>query len=120
MDTRAFDIFAAQCPSRAAFDAIFSRWGILVLGALTREPARFGAVHRAVGGISEKMLAETLRVLEREGLVVRQEWAEKPPRVEYCLTEAGGKVSRGILAVIQDLYQVLEARATAVPASEAL
>jgi DNA-binding HxlR family transcriptional regulator len=110
MNTLSFDVFAAECPSRAAFDAIFSRWGILVLGALAREPARFGALHRAVGGISEKMLAETLRVLEKEGLVFRREWAEKPPRVEYSLTEAGEKVSRGVRSVIQDLYQALETR----------
>jgi DNA-binding HxlR family transcriptional regulator len=110
VEPRPFDVFAKHCPSRAAFDAIFSRWGILVLGALARGPARFGALHRAVEGVSEKMLAETLRVLEEEGLVRRQEWAEKPPRVEYSLTDAGTKVSHGILGVFQDLYAALEAR----------
>lgn len=107
---RPFDVFHPLCPSRRAFDAIFSRWGILVLARLTTEPARFGALARAVGGISEKMLAQTLKVLEEEGLVHRQEWDEKPPRVEYSLTEAGQRMSKSIAGVIRDLYAELDAR----------
>jgi len=108
--TRSFDVFHPLCPSRHAFDQIFSRWGILTLARLSKEPVRFGTLYRAVGGISEKMLAQTLRVLEEEGLVHRKEWDEKPPRVEYSLTEAGLRISQSIGVVIRDLYTELEAR----------
>ena len=104
----AFNVFSADCPSRAAFEAIFSRWGILVLGFLGTEPTRFGALCRGIDGISEKMLTQTLKVLEEQGLVHRTEWNEKPPRVEYSLTTAGVKVSRGITEVLEHLYEALD------------
>lgn len=107
MDFRAFDVFHPDCPSRRAFDAVFSRWGILTLAKLTTEPTRFGTLRRAIGGISEKMLAQTLKVLEEEGLVARQEWDEKPPRVEYQLTDRGQKISMSLRGVIHELYDTL-------------
>lgn len=110
MDPRPFDVFHPDCPSRQAFDQIFSRWGILVLARLSTEPVRFGVLRRSIGGISEKMLAQTLKVLEDEGLVVRQEWDEKPPRVEYALTPGGQRLSNSVAGVIGDLYGALEAR----------
>lgn len=103
-----YDIFQALCPSRRAFDHIFSRWGILTLARLSEEPLRFGALRRAIGGISEKMLAQTLKALEEEGLVLRQEWDEKPPRVDYSLTEGGRRISRSLARVISDLYAELD------------
>ena len=108
--TQAYDVFHPACPSRQAFDAIFSRWGILTLSKLSAEPVRFGVLRRAVGGISEKMLSQTLRVLEEEGLVAREKWDEKPPRVEYRLTDAGLRISQSLNEVIQDLYGELEKR----------
>lgn len=109
-DRRPFDVFHPDCPSRRVFDQIFSRWGILTLARLTEEPVRFGTLRRAIGGISEKMLAQTLKVLEEEGLVHRQEWDEKPPRVEYRLTPAGQRISQSVEGVIGELYGELEAR----------
>jgi DNA-binding HxlR family transcriptional regulator len=103
-----YDVFEPLCPSRRAFERIFSRWGILVLARLTEKPTRFGAIKRAIGGISERMLAQTLKALEEEGLVDRREWNEKPPRVEYSLTRSGAKLSHGIKKVIVDLYAELE------------
>jgi DNA-binding HxlR family transcriptional regulator len=105
-----YDVFHPDCPSRRAFDQIFSRWGILTLARLTSEPVRFGTLCRSIGGISEKMLAQTLKVLEEEGLVLRQEWDEKPPRVDYSLTEAGQHLAKGIGGVISDLYTQLDQR----------
>jgi DNA-binding HxlR family transcriptional regulator len=105
----AYDIFQPLCPSRRAFDHIFSRWGILTLARLSEEPLRFSALRRAVGGISEKMLAQTLKALEEEGLVLRREWNEKPPRVEYSLTKSGARMSRSIARVIADLYAEISA-----------
>ena len=104
---RPFDVFNPACPSRRAFDQIFSRWGILTLSKLSMDPVRFGSLRRAVGGISEKMLSQTLRVLEEEGLVHREEWDEKPPRVEYRLTDAGWRISQSLTGVIQELYAQL-------------
>jgi len=106
----AFDVFSPDCPSRHAFEQIFSRWGILTLARLTDEPVRFGTLRRAIGGISEKMLAQTLKVLEEQGLVSRQEWDEKPPRVEYNLTAAGQRIAQSIGGVIAELYAELETR----------
>jgi DNA-binding HxlR family transcriptional regulator len=102
-----FDVFASGCPSRQAFDQIFSRWGILVLCRLSREGTRFGMLRRSIEGISEKMLSQTLKTLEEEGLVRRREWDEKPPHVEYSLTEAGMMISRDVARLIGDLYGVL-------------
>ena len=105
-----FDVFNTGCPSRKVFDQIFSRWGVLVLSKLTDQPVRFGALRRSVGGISERLLSQTLKVLEEEGLVHRDEWDERPPRVEYRLTEAGQKISASLMAVIDQLYGELERR----------
>jgi len=104
---RPFDVFAPDCPSRRAFDQIFSRWGILTLAKLTVEPIRFGALHRAIGGISEKMLSQTLKVLEEENMVLRQDWKETPPRVEYSLTSEGAAISQRLEGVITEIYTVL-------------
>ena len=108
---RPFDVFEPRCPSRAAFDRIFSRWGILVLVRLSEGELRFGNLRRAVGGISEKMLAQTLKALEEEALVERREWDEKPPRVEYRLTKAGQKLSKSLEGVIRELYAEVGKRA---------
>jgi len=105
-----YDVFDPNCPSRQAFDRIFSRWGILVLSRLSAEPVRFGVLRRSVGGISERMLALTLRALEDEGLVRRQEWDEKPPRVEYRLSDAGVKIASSLTGVLEGLYEQLELR----------
>lgn len=109
-DLRPFDVFASRCPSRQIFEKIFSRWGLLVLARLDETPRRFGEIHQAVDGISDRLLAQTLKILEEEGLAVRKSWAEKPPRVEYWLTPAGMEVSRKIKEVIQALYHNLERR----------
>lgn len=113
MTARPFDVFSTDCPSRQAFDAIFSRWGILTLARLTEEPVRFGELRRAIGGISERMLAQTLKVLEDEGLVERQEFDVKPPRVEYRLSDAGLRLSKTIGGLLTDLYGELKRRSSA-------
>lgn len=109
-DFRPFDVFHPACPSRRVFENIFSRWGLLALARLTDQPQRFGALRRAIGGISERMLARTLKTLEEEGLVARKEWDEKPPRVEYWLTPSGARLSRSIESLIGELYEELARR----------
>jgi DNA-binding HxlR family transcriptional regulator len=83
------DPYAEGCPSRRLLDRIGDRWTVLIIGTLGDGPRRFSEIRRAVEGISQKMLTQTLRGLERDGLVTRTVYAEVPPRVEYELTAAG-------------------------------
>lgn len=81
--------YLSGCPTRRILDRIGDRWTVLTIGALGDGPHRFSEIRRRVEGISQKMLTQTLRALERDGLVVRTVFPEVPPRVEYELTEAG-------------------------------
>jgi len=88
-----------NCPSRQVFDLIGERWAGLVLLALHGRPQRFSALKRQIQGISQKMLTQTLRILERDGLVQRQAFATVPVTVEYSLTPLGeslGQVIEGL------------------------
>ncbi|MFY9720516.1 MAG: helix-turn-helix domain-containing protein [Candidatus Cybelea sp.] len=80
----------AACPSRLILDRIADKWTTLIIGILAQaEHRRFNELRRMIGGISQKMLTQTLRDLERDGLVKRTIYAEIPPRVEYALTSLG-------------------------------
>ena len=85
-----FDVLTKTCPSRSSLAHIANKWTamiVIVLGSRGRQ--RFGDIRTAVDGISGKVLTETLRILERDGLVERHVYAEMPPRVEYELTPLG-------------------------------
>lgn len=90
------DPFSAQCPSRQVLDRIGDRWSVLVILTLADGRKRYGEVAGAIEGVSQKMLTQTLRGLERDGLVTRTVHAEVPPRVEYDLTTLG----RSLLGVV--------------------
>lgn len=96
-----FDVFAGRCTSREALGHITGRWGILALGALSEGTYRFNALRRRVDGVSEKMLAQTLRALERDGFVLRKAEPTIPPRVEYSLTPLGRRAAERVLGVIE-------------------
>jgi DNA-binding HxlR family transcriptional regulator len=83
------DVFTHGCPSRVVLDHVTSRWGVLVLAALAAGTLRWGELRREVDGISEKMLASTLKTFEADGLVERTAYPEVPPRVDYRLTPLG-------------------------------
>lgn len=83
------DPYSAGCPSRRLLDRIGDKWTVLIVGALAEGPRRFSELRRTIDGVSQKMLTQTLRGLERDGLVTRTVHAEVPPRVEYQLTPAG-------------------------------
>lgn len=87
--TTGFNVYDPTCPARQVLGHLTSRWGVLVLGALQERTYRFAELSRRIGGVSEKMLAQTLRLLERDGLVHRVSYPEVPPRVEYSLTNKG-------------------------------
>jgi DNA-binding HxlR family transcriptional regulator len=81
--------FSATCVTRTLLDTIADRWTTLVIDLLGQGPLRFGALKRAIEGISQKMLTQTLRNLERDGLVSRRVYPTTPPSVEYALTPLG-------------------------------
>jgi DNA-binding HxlR family transcriptional regulator len=83
------DPFTASCPSRQVLDRIGDKWSVLVILTLAGGTRRYGEVASAIEGVSQKMLTQTLRGLERDGLVTRTVFAEVPPRVEYELTVLG-------------------------------
>ena len=79
----------AECPVRDVLDRIGDKWSMLVLGALAAGPHRFSAVKRAIPDISKRMLTQTVRDLERDGLIARTVFPTRPPSVEYQLTPLG-------------------------------
>lgn len=93
-------VFPAACPSRTVLDHVTSKWGVLVLLTLSRAPHRWGELRRGIEGISEKMLAQTLRTLERDGFVLREVRAVIPPRVDYSLTARGRELSDHLLPLM--------------------
>ena len=109
------DVLNEVCPSRSVLEHVTSRWSALVFVALSKEMHRFSALRRAVGGVSEKMLAQTLATLERDGFVQRKAYAEVPPRVEYRLTPLGHEVAKRVAALVgwieQNLPRVQRAQA---------
>ena len=84
-----WDPYQRDCPSRRLLDRIGDRWTVLVVGALDRGPRRFTEIATEVDGISQKMLTQTLRSLERDGFVHRTAYPVVPPHVEYELTDLG-------------------------------
>jgi DNA-binding HxlR family transcriptional regulator len=96
---RIYNVYDGSCPTRAALDLIADKWTALVLGLLEDGPRRFSDLRRGVGGISQKVLTQTLRDLERNGIVNRTVYPEVPPHVEYELTALGHTLSRPIAAI---------------------
>jgi DNA-binding HxlR family transcriptional regulator len=106
---------AAQCPVRDVLDRIGDRWSLLVLATLSNGTMRFTVLKRAVGDISQRMLAQTLRTLEQDGLVSRKIYPSIPPKVEYTLTALG----ESLLEKLTPLYQWAEENHEAVKAARA-
>ena len=87
------NLFAEQCPSREVLKHVTSRWGVLILVSLRDGTHRFSDLRRKIGGVSEKMLAQTLQWLEADGFVLRVQYPVVPPHVEYSLTALGEEVA---------------------------
>lgn len=105
------DVFARQCPSRLVLNHITSQWGVLVLAALLTGTYRFSELRRKIGGISERMLTQTLQQLGQDGFVDRKEFPVAPPHVEYSLTEVGKEIAEKI----DDLVGWIEANMHRIP-----
>ncbi|GII85152.1 HxlR family transcriptional regulator [Sphaerisporangium siamense] len=114
-DEVVFDVFARGCPSRETMEHITGRWGILALAALADGTYRFNALRRRVDGVSEKMLAQTLQALERDGMVHRAAQPTIPPKVEYSLTPLGREAARRLSGLIEwlegEMPEVMTSRA---------
>jgi DNA-binding HxlR family transcriptional regulator len=108
------ELFSERCPSRGVLKHITSHWGVLVLVALRDGTHRFSDLRRTIRGISEKMLAQTLRALESDGFVDRVAYPLVPPRVEYSLTPLGREVAERVFGLADwiesNLVRVLAAR----------
>jgi DNA-binding HxlR family transcriptional regulator len=99
-----YDVLAAACPTRQVINRIGDRWSLLVLSALDSGTLRFQQLRRTVDGVSQKMLTQTLRLLERDGLVHREIHASVPPRVEYSLTPLGQSLAERIASIREWAY----------------
>lgn len=95
------ELFAAACPSREILKHVTSRWGVLILVALMEGTHRFSDLRRKVGGVSEKMLAQTLQALEKDGFINRVSLPVVPPHVEYTLTPMGEEIGHKVMALAE-------------------
>jgi DNA-binding HxlR family transcriptional regulator len=110
------DCFNSECTARAVLSHLASRWGSLVIAALRQSGTlRFSQLRARIGGVSEKMLAQTLRELERDGLIERKSFPVVPPRVEYSLTPLGS----GVAGHVKDLIDWIEGHVRNVASSHA-
>lgn len=87
------NVYEGSCPTRTVLDHITARWSMLILILLMERKRRFSELARMIGGVSEKMLAQSLRSLEEDGFVQRTVYPTKPPSVEYCLTPLGTELA---------------------------
>lgn len=112
MSVLAWDPFKQECPSRRLLDRIGDRWTVLIVVTLAPGPQRFSALAAQVGGISQKMLTQTLRSLERDGFVTRTVYPQIPPRVEYELTALGRSLLGPLRALeewaVENMTEVVE------------
>ena len=96
-------VFPSACPSRTVLNHVTSTWGVLVLAALTDGSLRWSELRRAVEGVSEKMLAQTLRTLEGDGFVAREVAPTTPPQVSYSLTALGVELTEHLFGLLEFL-----------------
>ena len=110
----AYNVYSQDCPTRTVLDIVADKWTSLIIVALVPETKRFQQLKREIGGITQKMLTQTLRSLERNGLVERRAYATVPPRVEYTLTRLGHTLSESLEALqdwsVAHVGEILRAR----------
>jgi DNA-binding HxlR family transcriptional regulator len=120
-------VMEPQCPSRLVLERIADKWTALIIQILSKGTMRYSALQQQIGGISQKMLTQTLRSLERDGLVQRKVYPVVPPRVEYSLTRLGRTLIQPLRALcrwsekhlpeLQANRARAKAKAVAAPAS---
>ena len=108
--------YAATCPSRIILDRIADKWTVLLLGVLTRGPTRFNQLRREIEGLSQKVLSQSLKNLERDGLVTRSAFPTVPVTVEYRITPLGETLAARMEELVEwaeaNFRTILEAQRT--------
>jgi DNA-binding HxlR family transcriptional regulator len=109
------DLFAGPCPSRKVLKHVCSQWGLLILLSLQgKKVMRFAQLRNKLGGVSEKMLAQSLQALASDGFLLRKSYPVVPPHVEYSLTEMGEEIAERVAQLSDwiegNLPRVLEAQ----------
>ena len=116
------EVLNPNCPSREILSHITSRWGLLILIALSDNTLRFSELRRKVGGVSEKMLAQTLQSLEEDGFIDRRSYPVVPPHVEYSLTPLGIEVKDQVAGLADwlesNLHRVMKQRSLRIVGAE--
>lgn len=110
---RNYDVYSQACPTRLLLDHIADKWAALILWKLSGGTVRFNELRRAIGGISQKVLSQALKRLERDGLVNRRAFATVPVTVEYSLTPLGRDLGRNIALIANWAQDNVEAVLTA-------
>jgi DNA-binding HxlR family transcriptional regulator len=90
------DVYQADCPTRQILDRIGDKWAVLILLLLRQQPIRFNQLRRTISGISQKMLSQVLKSLERDGLIRRRAIATVPVTVEYSITPLGSTLAAAV------------------------
>ena len=111
--TPAWNVFDSHCPTRQVLDCIADKWTVLIIHRLAGGTLRFAQLRRSVDGISQKVLTNTLRALERDGIVTRRIYASVPPKVEYSLTSLG----RSLCNLVEGICSWAEANIEQVQAA---
>jgi len=93
--------FDPDCPTRVVLDRIGDKWTVLVIGSLVDGPLRFSALRARIGGVAPKVLTQTLRAMERDGMLTRTVHAQVPPRVDYELTPLGASLTAPIATLTE-------------------
>jgi DNA-binding HxlR family transcriptional regulator len=119
-----FSVYSSECPARAVLDHVGDKWALLILRRLAEGPRRFNALRRDIAGISQKVLSQVLKRLERDGLLTRTVTPSVPVSVEYALTVMGETLTERVCPVLrwaeenmpailraQDLYDAKQAAA---------
>ncbi|CAN5282585.1 helix-turn-helix domain-containing protein [soil metagenome] len=114
-DTLRGDVYAQNCPTRVLLDRIADKWTVLLLGTLNGGPMRFNALKRRVEGVSQKMLSQTLRQMERDGMVTRTAEATVPVSVTYAVTPLGST----LVAALQPMIDWAETQMPVVERAQA-
>ncbi len=114
-----FDVYEAQCPTRMVLDRIADKWAVLILDRLRDGPVRFNHLRRDIKGISQKVLSQTLKKLERDGLLSRAVFPTVPVTVEYALTPLGRTLTDAVAAIAHWAERNMEAVLAAQAAYDA-
>lgn len=112
---QAYDVFEAQCPTRLVLDRLADKWALLILDRLRDGPVRFNHLRRDVNGVTQKVLSQTLKKLERDGLISRAAFPTVPVTVEYALTPLGRTLTDTVAALThwaeRNMDEILAAQA---------